>query len=147
VSAIDIVGASGACMDCNIVGLQVEVVGTGELQHRRSCNKHHVCGSQLREGSCVFFRKTRFAWRGGEVEDVLEVFHLVSGIWAVRWGICQSIWPLKLIATMACVRALWRFTPVIAHVVIALAKCHKYHRGVGCCMAMIEGMHDMFVIA
>ena len=80
VSAMDIVEASGAFMDRNIVGSQVEVVGIVELQQGRLCNKYCVCGSQLREGSYVCFRKTQFAWRGGDEEDVLEVFHLDSGI-------------------------------------------------------------------
>jgi len=47
VSAVDIVEASGAFMDRNIVGSHVKVVGIGELQRGQSCNKHHVCRSQL----------------------------------------------------------------------------------------------------
>jgi hypothetical protein len=87
VSAMDIVDkASGAFMDRNIAGSQVEVVGIGELQRGQSCNKHRVCGSQLREGSYVCFHKTRFAWRGGDKEDVLEVFHLDSGIMGCKVG-------------------------------------------------------------
>ena len=53
VSAMDIVEASGAFMDRNIVGSHVEVVGIGESQRGRSCNKHHVCGSQLRKGCYI----------------------------------------------------------------------------------------------
>jgi hypothetical protein len=73
-------------MDRNIVGSHVEVVGIGEPQRGQSCNKHHVCGSQLCEGSYVCFRKTRFAWRGGDKEDLLEVFHLDSGIMGCKVG-------------------------------------------------------------
>ena len=61
VSAMDIVEASGAFMDHNIVGSHVEVVGIGESQRVQSCKKHHVCRSQLHEGSYVCFCKTRFA--------------------------------------------------------------------------------------
>ena len=86
VSAMDIVEASGAFMDRNIVGSHVEVVGIGESQRGQSCNKHRVCGSQLREGSYVCFHKTRFAWRGGDKEDVLEVFHLDSRIMGCKVG-------------------------------------------------------------
>jgi hypothetical protein len=86
VSAMDIMEASGAFMDRNIVGSHVEVVGIGEPQRGQSCNKHHVCGSQLCEGSYVCFRKTRFAWRGGDKEDLLEVFHLDSGIMGCKVG-------------------------------------------------------------
>jgi hypothetical protein len=75
---MDIVEASGAFMDRNIIGSQVEVVGIGELQQGRSCDQHRICGSQLRKGSYVCFCKTRFAWRGGAEEDVLEVLHLDS---------------------------------------------------------------------
>jgi len=85
-SAMDIMEASGAFMDHNIVGSHVEVVGICESQRGRSCNKHHVCGPQLRESSYVCFRKTRFAWRGGDEEDVLEVFYLDSGIMGCKVG-------------------------------------------------------------
>jgi hypothetical protein len=83
---MDIMKVSGAFMDRNIVGSHVEVVGIGELQQGGSCNKHRVCGSQLLEGSYVCFRKTRFAWRGGDKEDVLEVFHLDSAIMGCKVG-------------------------------------------------------------
>ena len=83
---MDIVEASSAFMDRNIVGSHVEVVGIGESQRGRSSNKHHVCGPQLRESSYVCFRKTRFAWRGGDEEDVLEVFYLDSGIIGCKVG-------------------------------------------------------------
>ena len=86
VSAMDIVEASGAFMDRNIVGSHVDIVGIGESQRGRSCNKHHVCGSQLCKGNYVCFRKTWFAWRGGDEEDVLEVFHLDSGIMGCKVG-------------------------------------------------------------
>ena len=48
---MDIVEASGAFMDRNLVGSHVEVVGIGESQRGRSCNKHRVFGLQLREGT------------------------------------------------------------------------------------------------
>jgi hypothetical protein len=83
---MNIVEASGAFMDRNIVGSHVDVLGIGESQRGRSCNKHRVCGSQLHEGSYVCFRKTQFAWRGGDEEDVLEVFHLNSGIMGCKVG-------------------------------------------------------------
>ena len=113
VSTMDIMEASGAFMDHNIVGSHVEVVGIGESQQGRSCNKHHICGSQLRKGSYVCFRKTGL--RGGaETRRMFSTyFTSTAELWDVRWGICQSIWPLELIVTTACVRALWRFTPAI----------------------------------
>jgi len=144
---MDIVEASGAFMDRNIVGSQVDVVGIGESQRGRSCNKHHVCGSQLREGSYVCFRKTRFAWRGGDEEDVLEVFHLGSGIMGCKVGYLP-----KHLAARAD-----RYDGLCARIVeiyssdrtrcASVAKRQKYHRGIGCCVATIEGMRDMFVIA
>ena len=86
VSAMDIMEASSVFMDCKLFGSLVEVVGIGESQRGRSCNKHHVCGSQLHEGGYVCFRKTQFAWRGGDEKDVLEVFHLDSGIISCKVG-------------------------------------------------------------
>ncbi len=44
----------------------------------------------------------------------LMYFTSTAEFWAVRWGICQSIWPLELIVTTACVHALRRFTPANA---------------------------------
>jgi hypothetical protein len=144
---MDIVEASGAFMDRNIVGSHVEVVGVGESQRGRSCSKHRVCGSQLREGSYVCFRKTQFAWRGGDEEDVIEVFHLDSGIMGCKVGYLP-----KHLAARAD-----RYDGLCARIVeiyssdrtrcASVAKRQKYHRGVGCCVATIEGMRDMFVIA
>jgi hypothetical protein len=147
ISAMDIVEASGAFMYRNIVGSHVDVVGIGESQRGRSCNKHRVCGSQLREGRYVCFRKTRFAWRGGDEEDVLEVFHLESGIMGCKVGYL----PKHLAARAdrydglcACVVEIYSSNRTRC---ASIAKRQKYHRGVGCCVATIEGMCDMFVIA
>jgi len=147
VSAMDIVEASCAFLDRNIVGSHVEVVGIGESQRGRSCNKHRVCGSQLCEGSYVCFRKTQFAWRGGDEEDVLEVFHLDSGIMGCKVGYLP-----KHLAAQAD-----RYDGLCARIVeiyssnrtlcASITKRQKYHCGVGCCMATIEGMRDMFAIA
>jgi hypothetical protein len=147
ISAMDIVEASGAFMDRKIVGSQVEVVGIGESQRGRSCNKHCICGLQLHEGSYVCFCKTRFAWRGGDEEDVLEVFHLDSGIMGCKVGYL----PKHLAARAdrcnglcACIVEIYSSNHTHC---ASIAKCQKYHRGVGCCMATIEGMRDMFAIA
>jgi len=147
ISAMDIVEASGSFMDRNIVELQVEVVGIGESQQGRSCNKHRVCGSQLCEGSYICFHKTQFAWRGGDEEDVLDVFQLDSGIMGCKVGYLP-----KHLAARAdpydglCVRIVEIYSSDRTHCA-SVAKCQKYHRGVRCCMATIEGMWDMFAIA
>ena len=86
VSAMDIVEASGVCMDHNIVGSHVEVVGISESHRGQSCNEHRIWGLQLLEGSYICFRKMQLAWRGGDNEDVLEVFHLNSGIMGCKMG-------------------------------------------------------------
>ncbi len=119
----------------------------GEPQRGQSCNKHHVCGSQLCEGSYVCFRKTRFAWRGGDKKDVLEVFHLNSGIMGCKVGYLP-----KHLASRAdcydglCARILEIYSSDRTRCA-SVTKHQKYHRGVGCCVANIEGMRDMFVIA
>ena len=134
-------------MDRNIVGSQVEVVGIGESQRGRSCDQHRVCGLQLREGSYVCFRKTRFAWRGGAEEDVLEVFHLDSGIMGCKVGYLP-----KHLAARAdrydglCARIAEIYSSDCT-LCASVAKRQKYHRGVGCCVATIEGMRGMFAIA
>jgi hypothetical protein len=147
VSAMDIVEVSRAFMDRNLVGSHAEVVGIGESQRGRSCNKNHVCGSHLCEGSYVCFRKTQFAWRGGDEEDVLEVFHLNSGIMGCKVGYLP-----KHLAAQAdqynglCARIVEIYSSNRT-LCASVAKRQKYHRGVGCCVATIEGMRDMFAIA
>jgi hypothetical protein len=143
---MDIVEVSGAFMDRNIVGSQVEVVGIGELQRGQSCDQHHVCGLWLCKGSYVCFRKRRFAWRGRAEEDVLEVFHLNSGIMGCKVGYSP-----KHLAARAD-----RYDGLCARIAeiyssnrtlcASVAKHQKYHRGVGCCVATIEGMRGMFAI-
>ena len=134
-------------MDCNIVGSQVEVVGICVSQRGRSYNKHHVCGLQLREGSYVCFRKMRFVWRGGDKEDVLEEFHLDSGIMGCKVGYLP-----KHLAARAdpydglCVHIVEIYSSYCTRCT-SIAKRQKYHHGVGCCMSTIEGMRDMFAIA
>ncbi len=115
--------------------------------NRASCNQHRICGLQLREGSYVCFRKTRFAWRGGAEEDVLEIFHLDSRIMGCKVG-----YLLKHLAAQAD-----RYDDLCALIAeiyssdcticASIAKRQKYHRGVGCCVATIEGMCGMFGIA
>ena len=106
-----------------------------------------TCGLQLREGSYICFRKMRFAWRGKADEDVLEVFHLNSGIMGCEVGYL----PKHLAARADCYDGLCaRITEIYSSdrtLSASVAKRQKYHRGVGCCVANIEGMRGMFAIA
>jgi len=141
VTAMSIVEASGSFMDCNIVESQVEVVGTGELQCKHSCNEHHVCRLQLCEGSYGCFCKTQR--RGG----CSQGFHLDSGIMGCKVGYLP-----KHLAAQAdrydglCARIVEIYSGNCTHC-NSIAKHQKYHCGVGCCVATIEGMCDMFAIA
>ncbi len=86
-------------------------------------------------------------WRGGDEEDVLEVFHLDSGIMVCKVGYLP-----KHLAARAD-----HYNELCAHIgeiyssdqtrCASIAKRQKYYHGVVCCVATIEGMHDMFVIA
>ena len=79
-SVLKVVESSGTFVDPNIVGSDVEIVGTGESQRGRSCGEHNVCGTALvRVGGYVCFGNTRFAWRDGMEEDVVEVFCVEEG--------------------------------------------------------------------
>ena len=79
-SVLEVVESSGTFVDPNIVGSDVEVIGTGESQHGQSCGEHYVSGTALvHVGSYVCFGKARFAWRNGKKEDVVEVFHVKEG--------------------------------------------------------------------
>ena len=79
-SIIEVVESSGTFVDPNIVGSDVEIVGTGESQRDRSCGEHNVCGTALvRVGGYVCFGKARFAWRDGTEENIVEVFHVKEG--------------------------------------------------------------------
>ena len=74
-------------MDPNLVGVEVEIVGTGESQRGRSCNTHSCCGTALlRVGSFVCFNRTQFVCRDGEEEDVLEVNFLEDGLCSCKMG-------------------------------------------------------------
>ena len=89
----------------------------------------------------------QFAWRGGDEEDVLEVFHLDSGIMGGKVGYLP-----RHLATQAdcygglCVRIVEIYSIECTHCA-SIPRCQKYHRGIGCCVVTIEGMHDMFAIA
>jgi hypothetical protein len=79
-SVLEVVESSGTFVDPNIVGSDVEVVGTGESQRGHSCGEHNICGTALvRVGSYVCFGKARFAWRDGKEENVVKVFHVEEG--------------------------------------------------------------------
>jgi hypothetical protein len=86
-SVLKVVESSGTFVDPNIVGSNVEVVGTGESQRGRSCGKHYVCGTALvHVGSYVCFGKARFTWRDEKEEYVVEVFHVEEGRKTCKFG-------------------------------------------------------------
>ena len=117
---MDIVEASGSFMDRNIVGSQVEVVSIGESQQDdRATSTVSADRSFVR---IAMSASARFDLHGGvEMRRMISrYFTLTAELRAVRWGICQSIWPLELILMTACVSVLWRFTPAIAPTVPAL---------------------------
>ena len=133
-------------MDLNLVGSTVEVVGTNESQRGRLCPEHAVCGMALREGRYVCFSKVRFAWRDDKEEDVLEVFLLDKGLRTCKVGYLP-----KHLAYRAdrydglCARIAEIYSGDAAYC-DCVAKRQKYHRNVGCCVAVIVGMKDMFAI-
>ena len=137
----------GFAVDPDLIGSEVEVVGTTETQRGRSCAKHRCCGEALvRVGSHVCFRKTRFAWRDGEEEDVLEVIHLEDGL-----ATCKVGYLPKHLAFRAdqydglCARILEVYSSDSAEC-DCVAKRQKYHRKCSCCVAVILGMKDVFAI-
>ena len=145
-AVVPLVEFGGAFMDPNLVGSTVEVVGTNESQRGRSCPEHAVCGMALREGRYVCFSKVRFAWRDGKEEDVLEVFLLDKGLRTCKVGYLP-----KHLAYRAdrydglCARIAEIYSGDAAYC-DCVAKRQKYHRNVGCCVAVIVGMKDMFAI-
>jgi len=147
-SVLKVVESSGTFVDPNIVGSDVEVVGTGESQRGRSCGEHNVCGGTAlaRVGSYVCFGKARFAWRDGKEEDIVEVFHVEEGrktckvgylaqhlaFYADRYdGLCARITEVYSGDQTVCENA---------------AKQLKFHHNIGCCVAVIIGMKDMFAL-
>jgi hypothetical protein len=146
-SVIEVVESSGTFVDPNIVGSDVEIVGTGESLRGRSCGEHNLCGTALvRVGSYVCFGKARFAWRDGTEEDVVEVFHVKEGR-----KTCKVGYLAKHLAFRAdrydglCAR----ITEVYSGdrtVCDNTAKRLKFHRNIGCCVAVIIGMKDMFAL-
>ena len=146
-SVLEVVESSGTFVDPNIVGSDVEIVGTGESQRGRSCGEHNVCGTAVvRVGGYVCFGKARFAWRDGTEEDVVEVFHVAEGR-----KTCKVGYLAKHLAFRAdrydglCAR----ITEVYSGdrtVCDNAAKRLKFHRNIGCCVAVIIGMKDMFAL-
>ena len=138
----------GFAIDPDLIGSEVEVVGTTESQRGRSCAKHRCCGEALvRVDSHVCFRKTRFAWRDGEEEeDVLEVYFLEDGL-----ATCKVGYLPKHLAFRAdrydglCARILEVYSSDSAEC-DCVAKRSKYHRIFGCCVATVLGMKGMFAI-
>ena len=78
-TAVDFVSESDTYMIPSLIGSSVDVVGTTDSQRGCQCDKHYVCVEALVIGSHVCFRKARFSWREGVVEDVLEVNSLFDG--------------------------------------------------------------------
>jgi len=146
-SILEVVESSGTFVDPNIVGFDVEVVGTGESQRGCSCSEHNVCGTALvRVGSYVCFGKERFAWCDGKEENVVEVFHVEEGR-----KTCEIGYLAKNLAFRAdrydglCAR----ITEVYSGdrtIYENAAKRLKFHRNIGCCVAVIIGMKDMIAL-
>ena len=146
-SILEVVESSGTSVDPKIVGSDVEVVGTGESQRDRLCSEHNVCGTELvRVGSYVCFGKERFAWRDRKEENVVEVFHVEEGC-----KTCKIGYLVKHLAFRAdrydglC----GRITKVYSGnqtICENAAKRLKFHRNIGCCVAIIIGMKDMFAL-
>ena len=78
-TTVDFVSESDTYKIPLLICSSVDVVGTTDSQRGRQCDKHYVCGEALVIGSHVCFRKARFAWREGVVEDVLEVYSWFDG--------------------------------------------------------------------
>jgi hypothetical protein len=146
-SVLEVVESSGTFVDPNIVGSDVEVVGTGESQRGRSCGEHNVCSTALVcVGSYVCFGKARFAWCDGKEEDVVEVFHVEEGC-----KMCKVDYLAKHLTFHAD-----RYDGLCARITEAYsgdrtvcenaAKQLKFHHNIGCCIVVIIGMKDMFAL-
>ena len=146
-SVLKVVESSGTFVDPNIVGSDVEVVGTGESQRGHSCGEHDVCGTALiHVGSYLCFVKARFAWRDGKEEDVVEVFHVKEGR-----ETCEVGYLGKHLAFRAnrydglctCITEVYSSDQTVCE---NAAKRLKFHRNIGCCVAVIIGMKGMFAL-
>ena len=144
---VDVVEARGFALDPNLIGSEVDVVGTTKFQRGRSCGDQVCCGTALLHvGSHVCFHKTRFAWRDGAEEDVLEVYFLQDGLRTCKVGYLP-----KHLAFRAdrydglCARIVEMYS-TDRDVCDCVAKRHKHHRNFGCCVAVVLGMKDMFAI-
>ncbi len=127
-------------MDPNLVGTEVDIVGTKESQCSRSCTKHICCVTALDVGCYVYFVKERFAWRSKEEEEVLSVF-LIEG----RGKSCKVGYLPKHLAVSAdrydglCARVSEIYTSN-AERCSSVAKRQKWHRNEGCCITVIVGL-------
>jgi hypothetical protein len=146
-AVLDVVEARGFVMDLDLVGSQVEVVGTTESQRGLSCHEHYCCGTTLLgAGSYVCFRKTRFAWRDGKEENVLEVYFLEEGLQTCKVGYLGKHLAFRADrydGLCACIVEVYSDDRAVCECV---SKRHKYHHNFGCCVATILGMRDMFAV-
>ena len=139
--------SSGTFVYPNIVGSDVEVVGTGESQRSRLCSEHYVCGTTLVcVGSYLCFVKARFAWRDGKEEDVVEIFHVEEG-----WKTCKVGYLAKHLTFRVdqydglCARIIEVYSGDQT-VCENAAKQLKFYCNIGCCAAVIIGMKNMFAL-
>ena len=146
-SVLKVVESSGTFVDPNIVGSNVEVVGTGESQRGRSCGEHNVCGTALvRVGSYVCFAKARFAWRDGKEEDVVEVFHVEEGHKMCNVGYLAKHFTFRADQYDGLCARIMEVYSDDQTVCDNAAKRLKFHRNIGCCVAVFIGMKDMFAL-
>ena len=146
-AVLDVVEALGFVMDPDLVGSQVEVVGTTESQRGQSCHEHYCCGTVLlRVGSYVCFRKTQFAWRDGDEENTLEVYFLEEGLQTCKVGYLGKHLAFRAdLYDGLCARINEVYSNDRA-VCECASKRQKYHRNFGCCVTTILRMRDMFAV-
>ena len=127
----------------------MKVVCTGESQHGRSCGAHYICGTVLvHMVSYVCFSKTRCAWCDEKEEGVVEVFHIKEGR-----KTCEVGYLVKHLAFCAdrnqydglCIRITEVYSDNCT-LCESVAKRLKFHCNIGCCIAIIIGMKDVFVL-
>ena len=94
-------------------------------------------------GSYDCFGKARFAWRDGKEEDIVEVFHVEEGRKTCRGGYLAKHLAFRADRCDGLCTCLTEVYFGDRTVCDNAAKQLKFHRNIGCCVAIIIGMKKM----
>ena len=127
-------------MACHPSGIAVNIVGLEVSNHGRSCEKHKVCGSVVKEDSIVRLKVVQLAWDvvnkvNPEVEATAIAVYLVTG----EIDICKVVFLRRFLLKYQDEydARLAQVTEVYSANSDSSSNRAKYHRNKGCAQAVL----------